>query len=571
MTNASITAGTHGPSGGHTPATSSVTGATGIGATGASGIARSTFDVLKAAYTSGRTRPLAWRRAQLDALCRMLVERRDELTEAVRVDLGKPAAETTLMELDLIASEARFVRDHMRRWSSRRPVAMPAALQPAFGWTMAEPKGVVLIIAPWNYPLLLALEPLADALAAGNAVCIKPSELAPRTSALLARLIPRYLDGSAVAVVEGGADATGELLAEPFDHIFYTGGERVGRIVMRAAAEHLTPVTLELGGKSPVFVDGTCDLAATARRIAWGRFTNAGQTCVAPDYVLATPDVAEALARRIALAVTEFFGEDPRRSPDYGRIVDARHVERLSRLLPGGAVPPEAPVSPLVKAASVFGAAVEMVGRRFGAHTAPERGAEHDAATVGRGVRAERSRRAEPQSDGIVRVPGVTDPAGRVVCGGDIDRTARYIAPTVLFGTMPDALVMGEEIFGPILPVLVVADAASAVRFINARPRPLAAYVFSRDRAVCRMFETRTTSGALGFGLPLGHLLSARLPFGGVGASGMGAYHGKAGFLTFSHVKSVTVKPSWPDTLRLVYPPYDAMTQRVVAALSRMV
>lgn len=566
MTNASIPAGAHGSTGDSTPATSAATGVI-----GASGIARSTFDGLKAVYASGRTRPLAWRRAQLDALRRMLVERRDELTEAVRVDLGKPAVETTLMELDLIASEARFVRDHMRRWSSRRPVAMPAALQPAFGWTMAEPKGVVLIIAPWNYPLLLALEPLADALAAGNAVCIKPSELAPRTSALLARLIPRYLDGSAVAVVEGGADATGELLAEPFDHIFYTGGERVGRIVMRAAAEHPTPVTLELGGKSPVFVDGTCDLAATARRIAWGRFTNAGQTCVAPDYVLATPDVAEPLARRIALAVTEFFGEDPRRSPDYGRIVDARHVDRLSRLLPGGAVPHEAPVSPLVRAASVLGAAVEMVGRRFGAHTAPERDAEHDGATAERGVRAERLRRPGPQSDGIVRVPGVTDPAGRVVCGGDIDRTARYVAPTVLFGTLPDAPVMGEEIFGPILPVLVVADAESAVRFINARPRPLAAYVFSRDRAVRRMFETRTTSGALGFGLPLGHLLSARLPFGGVGASGMGAYHGKAGFLTFSHVKSVTVKPSWPDTLRLVYPPYDAMAQRVVAALSRMV
>lgn len=504
-----------------------------------------TFARLESAYASGRTRPLAWRRAQLGALRRMVNGHRSDLVAAIHDDLGKSAAEIMLTELNLIVAETRFACDHLRAWTRRRPVAMPLALQPAAGWTVAEPKGVTLIIAPWNYPALLLLEPLADALAAGNAVCLKPSELASRTSALIARLVPRYLDPDAVAVVEGGAAQTGMLLAQPFDHVFYTGGERVGRIVMKAAAEHLTPVTLELGGKSPVFVDGTCDLAVAARRIAWGRFTNAGQTCVAPDYVLATSDVAQRLAERIAVAVREFYGEDPRHSPDYGRIVNDRHVDRLCGLLPAGTVPAPAsarPVSPLVRVASVFGAAADMVGRRLG---------------MGGGT----SRAADPRA---------ADPAGRVVCGGVVDRETRYVAPTVLFGTSPDAPVMCEEIFGPILPVLVVRDADAAIGFINARPRPLAAYVFSRDRATRLAFERRTSSGALGFGLPLGHLMSARLPFGGVGASGMGAYHGKTGFDTFSHMKTVTVKPSHPDTLRLVYPPFDAVTRRVIMLLRRL-
>ncbi|MBW3080891.1 aldehyde dehydrogenase family protein [Bifidobacterium saguinibicoloris] len=465
-----------------------------------------TFARLKAGYASGRTRPPAWRRRQLDALRRMVREHRDDFVRAAASDLGKPAEETMLTELMLVSSEARFVRDHLHAWMRRHPKVMPWMLQPAMGWTVAEPKGVVLIIAPWNYPTLLALEPLADALAAGDAACVKPSELAPATSRLLAALIPEYLDAEAVAVIEGGPDETGALLRLPFDHIFYTGGGKVGKVVMRAAAEHLTSVTLELGGKSPCFVDATADLVVAARRIAWGKFTNAGQTCVAPDYVLATSDVAEALATRIGVAVTEFYGDDPQRSPDYGRIVNERHFDRLCALLP-----------------------------------------EHASSS-----------------------PSGPVPAGRLVCGGTIDRDDRYIAPTVLYGTDPDAPVMGEEIFGPILPIIPVRDADEAIAFVNGRPRPLAAYVFSRDRATRLAFERRTSSGALGFGLPLGHLMSSRLPFGGVGASGIGAYHGEAGFLTFSHVKTVTVKPSFPDTLRLVYPPFDAMTRRVVDVLRRL-
>lgn len=530
------------------------------------------FAQLRHAYGSGRTRPLAWRRAQLDALRRLVTDNRDAFASAAMADLGKPAAETILMELNLVASEAKFVRNRLGLWAARHPKAMHWMLQPAAGWTIAEPKGVVLIISPWNYSVLLALEPMADALAAGNAICLKPSELSPNTSRLIAELVPQYLDPEAVRVVEGGPKETGELLKCQFNHIFYTGGGHVGKIVMRAAAKHLTPVTLELGGKSPCFVDRTADINVAARRIAWGKFTNAGQTCVAPDYVLATPDVAEALAERIAVAITEFYGEDPKASPDFGRIINDRHFERLCKLLPIGTVPPEEPSSPLVQVASAVGAAMDMVGRRFNV-VAAGRGSAGETAGGGAGSAnnaakpATGSNTAAADSDAtasaavepseIHKVPGVFDSAGRIVCGGKVDRAARYIAPTVLYGTSPDAPVMKEEIFGPILPILVVEDAESAIRFINKRSRPLAAYVFSRDHEVRLTFERQTSSGALGYSLPLGHLLSSRLPFGGVGDSGIGAYRGKEGFRTFSHVKTVVTKPQFPDTLRLVYPPFN--------------
>ena len=436
------------------------------------------FNRLRDAYTTGVTKPLAWRRGQLNALRRMITENKQAIIDAVAADLGKPASETLLMEIDWL-------------------------LQPAVGWTINEPKGVVLIISPWNYPVLLSLEPMVDAIAAGNAVCLKPSELSPHISHLTAELIERYMDTSAIAVVEGGPEETTDLLAEPFDHIFYTGGGRVGRIVMKAASENLTPVTLELGGKSPCFVDGTVPLAATARRIAWGKFTNAGQTCVAPDYVLATPDVAQVLAERIALAVTEFYGEDPQASHSFARIINERHFDRLSRLLPQ----------------------------------------EGDA----------------------------DDPAGQIVCGGQTDRVDRYIAPTVLFGTSPDAPVMGEEIFGPILPVIVVQDAREAIEFINARSRPLAAYVFSRNPKTRGVFERDVNAGAIGYSLPLGHLISSRLPFGGTGESGMGAYHGKEGFRVFSHKKTVISKPLFPDTLQFIYPPFNDLRQKLIAIIGKLV
>lgn len=454
---------------------------------------------LHATFRSGRTRPLAWRRSQLKAMTRMLRENTGEICEAVRADMGKPVVETRLMEVNLVLEEIRFILPRLARWAARRPVPMHWLLQPAAGWTVAEPKGVALVISPWNYPVLLSLEPMADAIAAGDCVCLKPSELSPRTSAVLAKLVERYLAPEAFAVIQGGPDVAADVLRQPFDHVFYTGSGRVGSIVMTAAARRLTPVTLELGGKSPVFVDGSADLRVAARRIVWGRFINAGQTCVAPDYVLVTSDVAEAFIRLLAGAVTRMFGRDPSRSPSYGRIVDARHVDRLMELMP------------------------------------------------------------DP-----------SDPStGRVVCGGDGDRDALYVAPTVIADASPDAPVMREEIFGPLLPVLVVRDAAEAVRFIGSRPRPLAAYVFTRSGAVRRLFETRVSSGALGVNLPLGHLMSSRLPFGGLGGSGMGAYHGRRGFEEFSHRRSVVVKPCRPDTLSFVYPPYGWLAGTIGGMLCR--
>ncbi|MDF7664863.1 aldehyde dehydrogenase family protein [Bifidobacterium sp. ESL0745] len=432
-------------------------------------------------FTTDQTLSLAWRREQLERMKRMITAHRKDIEWAVYLDLGKPAAETALMEIKLVLDEIKFVKPRLERWSGRHHVAMPLLMQPARSWTIAEPKGVVLVISPWNYPLMLSLEPMVDAIAAGNCVCLKPSELSPNTSALLEKLIDEYLDPRAFAVVQGAVPETTELLTQPFDHIFYTGNGKVGSIIMTAAAKHLTPVTLELGGKSPVFVDASANLDVAAGRIAWGRFTNAGQTCVAPDYVLTTPDLVKPLAQKIATFTRKFFGDNPAESASYGRIVNTKQFDRLAKLLPDGA---------------------------------------------------------------------------KTFDGGKTDRERLYIAPTILTDVRADDPVMKEEIFGPILPIIAVRNAKEAVTFINKRPKPLALYVFTRSKATRQLFERHTSSGALGFNLPLGHLLSSRLPFGGAGASGMGSYHGKTGFLEFSHVKTVTSKPTFPDTLRLTYPPY---------------
>ncbi|MDX3575035.1 aldehyde dehydrogenase family protein, partial [Streptomyces sp. ID05-47C] len=337
----------------------------------------------------------------------------------------------------------------------------------ARAWTQYDPLGVVLVIAPWNYPAQLLLAPLVGALAAGNAVLVKPSELAPATSAALARLLPAYLDTDAVAVVEGGIPQTTALLAERFDHIFYTGNGAVGRIVMRAAAEHLTPVTLELGGKSPAFVDRGTDLTVVADRLARGKFLNAGQTCVAPDYVLTDPETAAALEPLLAEAVEKVHGADPQTSGEYGRIINERHFDRLTGLLD----------------------------------------------------------------------------SGRVVVGGSSDRQDKYIAPTVLADVDPASPVMREEIFGPILPIVTADGLDDAIAFINDRDKPLALYVFSESEETRARIAAETSSGGLGHGLPLAHLTVSDLPFGGVGESGMGNYHGRYSMETFSHRKAVLEKP----------------------------
>ncbi|GAA4547730.1 aldehyde dehydrogenase family protein [Streptomyces collinus] len=423
---------------------------------------------LRATFRTGRTKPVEWRMTQLRRLRDMLTENGADLAAALHADLGKSATEAFRTEIDFTVREIDHTLDHLADWLRPEPAPAPAHLgADVTVWTQYDPLGVVLVIAPWNYPAQLLLTPVVGALASGNAVIAKPSELAPATSAVLARLLPAYLDTDAVAVVEGGVPETTALLAEHFDHIFYTGNSTVGRIVLRAAAEHLTPVTLELGGKSPVFVDRDTDLAVVADRLTRGKFLNAGQTCVAPDYVLTDPETAAALEPLLANAVNALYGSDPAASGEYGRIINERHFDRLTGLLD----------------------------------------------------------------------------SGRTVVGGTGDRAAKYLAPTVLADVSPDAPVMREEIFGPILPIVTVPDLDEAIAFINDRDKPLALYVFTESDGTRRRFAAETSSGGLGHGLPLAHLTVSDLPFGGVGESGMGNYHGRYSIETFSHRKAVLDKP----------------------------
>jgi len=423
---------------------------------------------LRATFRTGRTKPVEWRTDQLRRLRAMLTEGGADLAAALHADLGKSTGEAYRTEIDFTIREIDHTLDHLAEWLRPEPAPVPAHLGgDATAWTQYDPLGVVLVIAPWNYPAQLLLAPLVGALAAGNAVVVKPSELAPATSAALARLLPAHLDTDAVAVVEGGIPETTALLAERFDHIFYTGNGTVGRIVMRAAAEHLTPVTLELGGKSPAFVDRDTDLAVVADRLARGKFLNAGQTCVAPDYVLTDPETAAALEPLFVRAVEALYGADPSASGEYGRIVNERHFDRLSGLLD----------------------------------------------------------------------------SGRAIVGGDSDRATKYIAPTVLADVDPKSPVMQEEIFGPILPLVTVPGLDEAIDFINDRDKPLALYVFSESEETRGRIAAETSSGGLGHGLPLAHLTVSDLPFGGVGESGMGSYHGRYSIETFSHRKAILEKP----------------------------
>lgn len=461
----------------------------------------------RARFDSGVTRPLEWRRGQLKALRTLLAEGESELLEALESDLGKHPTEALASEVNVLRSEITHTLKHLASWARPHSAKVPLEMQPAKAQVVSEPLGVVLVIAPWNYPLQLALAPLIGVLAAGNTAVLKPSEIAPRTSDALARLVPKYLDAEAVQVVEGGVPETTAVLAERFDHIVYTGNGRVARIVMHAAAEHLTPVTLELGGKSPVWFDDDEHLAQAARRIAWAKYLNAGQTCVAPDYILTTSERVGPLVAALEEAVVELWGE-PSTSEAYGRIVDDRQHARLSGLLD-------------------------------------------------------------------------TLPAGaEVAFGGEKDADDRYLAPTVV--TLPEvsdvtarrdsddtAPIVRDEIFGPILPVLPVADLDAAIAYVNAGDKPLALYVFSADSATQDAWVARTSSGAVSFDAGIIHVAMPGVPFGGVGESGMGAYHGEDSWRSFSHRKPVISKPLAPDTLRLIQPPYGQLTRSAVRLLGR--
>ena len=450
-------------------------------------------------FDSGATRSPAARAASLRALRAMITDNESAIEAALWADLHKGAGEAQLTEISVVLAEINHALRHLRRWTRARRGPVPLALWPARARLVPEPLGVVLVIAPWNYPLQLLLDPLAGVLAAGNTAVLKPSELAPQTSALIARLVPAYFPDGAVRVVEGGVAETTELLAQRFDHIVFTGSGAVGRVVLRAAAEHLTPVTLELGGKSPAWVDDDAHLDQAARRLVWAKFTNAGQTCVAPDYVMTTPGRVPALVEALRRAISDLWGDDPRASRDYGRVVNERQFDRLVALLDGA----------------------------------------------------------------------------DVVIGGEHDRAERYVAPTVVVSAGravgPDAAdpLLREEIFGPVLPIVAVESAEQAVEVVNNWDKPLALYVFTSSARTRRLFEQRTSSGAVVHDAGLIHVAATGLPFGGVGASGMGGYHGPYSWRAFSHLKPVLRKPLAPDTLRLAQPPFTGWGPRLAQRLTR--
>jgi aldehyde dehydrogenase (NAD+) len=368
---------------------------------------------------------------------------------------------------------------NLKKWNSVEKVSTPLVAMPAKSVLMPEPLGVVCVIAPWNYPVQLLLVPAAGAIAAGNTVIMKPSEVSPTVSGVLARLVPQYLDTTAVSLIEGGVPETTELLAQKFDHIFYTGNGKIGRVVMAAAAVNLTPVTLELGGKSPVIIDKSANIEVAARRVAWGKWLNAGQTCVAPDYVLVDASVEDNFVDALRTSITDFYGANPHTSDSYGRIVSPRHFDRLVSLMTGG--------TPII--------------------------------------------------------------------GGESAAADRYVAPTVLGNVNLNAPIMQEEIFGPLLPIISVKDTNEAIEFITSRDHPLALYVFAENNSVVDNVLERTTAGGVTVNGTLLHLTSPNLPFGGIGESGMGGYHGKSGVRIFQHMKPVLKRGTKIDP-KISYPPY---------------
>lgn len=430
-------------------------------------------------FESGKTRDRAFREEALRSLRRMIQARERGIFEALEKDLGKCDFEAYLGEVGICLAEIGEALAHLKRWMRPRRVGTPISLFPGSSYIYPDPYGVCLVMAPWNYPFNLAIAPLVGAIAGGNCAVLKPSELAPNVSRVLAELIGAAFDPDHIAVVEGDLEVNQAVLRERYDLIFFTGSTAVGRIVMRAAAENLTPVVLELGGKSPCIVDADADLETASRRIAWGKYLNAGQTCVAPDYLLVHESVKRELVAALKTRLVEFYGEDPSSSRDYPRIISERHFDRLAGLLDGR----------------------------------------------------------------------------DVLHGGQLDRTRKYIAPTLVDAPGWEDPIMREEIFGPLLPILGFADLEDAIRAVNERPKPLALYYFGRSAERQERVLSRTSSGGGCVNETVMHLVNSNLPFGGVGASGMGAYHGKTSFETFTHAKSVLKRPSFLDN-PLRYAPY---------------
>jgi len=429
-------------------------------------------------FLSGATRPLEFRRAQLLTLRGAIEAHEQLLLDALQADLGKSPHEAYATELGLVLGEIRHALRHLPAWMKPRGRRTPLLAWPSHGLIRPEPYGVALIIGPWNYPFQLLLSPLVGALAAGNCVVLKPSEFAPHTAAAIAQLIGGAFPEDYIAVVQGDRETAEALLREKFDTIFFTGSSLVGRAVMTAAAQHLTPVTLELGGKCPCLVCADAPLDITARRIAWGKFMNAGQTCVAPDFLLVDRRIRPALVAALKRALREFYGDNPQQSRDYSRIVNQRHFHRL----------------------------VGFLGN------------------------------------------------GRLAHGGQHDANDLYLAPTILTDVPLDTSLMQEEIFGPILPVLDFDQLDEALALLRDRATPLALYLFTKNRATQERVIATTRSGGVSLNDTVTHMIGANLPFGGLGESGLGAYHGHASFRCFTHYRSV-LRRSLALDLKLIFPP----------------
>jgi acyl-CoA reductase-like NAD-dependent aldehyde dehydrogenase len=440
------------------------------------------LSLLRQTFGTGRTSVYSWRCSQLQSLLRFLGENEGVLAEAVSGDFGKSHAETFLTETAFVRGEIRHSLSRLRKWMKPERVSLPPHYQFGRAGVQYRPLGVVLVIGAWNYPLNTCLTPLVSAIAAGNCVVLKPSEQAPRTSRIIAERLSLYLDESAFAAFQGGVQETRSLLEERFDCIFFTGSRTAGREVMLSAARHMTPVILELGGKSPCIVEKDANMGIAARRIVWAKFLNAGQTCIAPDYLLVHRDARQELVMRLKEAIEKFYGRNPRECRDYPRIVSHRHFDRLENLMRNG----------------------------------------------------------EP------------------LAGGPADRGVRYIPPTILGGVTIDDPIMKEEIFGPVLPVLTYETIDEALAIMRRNPDPLAVYLFTSSSSTARKVLEETRSGGFCRNDLLFQSAIHGLPFGGIGQSGFGRYHGRAGFEAFSYRRSILHRSLFPDP-GLRYPPYGKL------------
>lgn len=444
----------------------------------------------RAFFATGASLPQAFREQQLLTLKKAIHAYQPQIEDALKADLHKSKMESYMSEIALVLDEIEFMLKHLGTLMKAKSVKTPASHFPAKSEILYEPYGMVLNIAPWNYPFQLCVAPMVGAIAAGNTIVLKPSEHAVQTSHVIKAMIDEYFEPNYLAVIEGGVATNEQLLKHPFDYIFFTGSTKVGKIVMKAASEFLTPVTLELGGKSPCIVDKTADIAQAAKRIMWGKTLNSGQTCIAPDYLLVHESVKDALVSQMQKAVDSMFGVNPLQSGDYPKMINQHHYERVKGYLKDG-----------------------------------------DA-----------------------------------VIGGDVNDNTRQISPTVLDGVTWDSPVMQEEIFGAVLPLLTFTDIDAVIDTIKSHDKPLALYLFTKDTQVEDKVLSQVSFGGGCVNDTLMHITNHGLPFGGVGASGMGTYHGKASFYTFSHAKGVLKRGTWLD-VPVRYPPYNAQKLALVKKL----